>query len=75
MQVFGLNIGNYLPGEPEPRLSDLEVELSQEIQQEMSYKFIVTHSLIARTRLSHALAFPDCKAFSETEGSTARADD
>jgi hypothetical protein len=31
MQVFGLNIGNYLPGEPEPRLSDLEVELSQEI--------------------------------------------
>jgi hypothetical protein len=31
MQVFGLNIGNYLPGEPEPRLSDLEVELSKEI--------------------------------------------
>jgi hypothetical protein len=52
MQVFGLNIGNYLPGEPEPRLSDLEVELSQEIQQEMSYKFIVTHSLIERTRFS-----------------------
>lgn len=31
MQVFGLNIGNNLPGEPEPRLSNLEVELSQEI--------------------------------------------
>jgi hypothetical protein len=31
MQVFGLNVGNYSPGEPEPRLSELEVELSQEI--------------------------------------------
>jgi hypothetical protein len=31
MQVFGLNIGNHAYGEREPSLSDLEVELSQEI--------------------------------------------